>query len=560
MNRKAFFKAMVSPVSAETDPISQRYENKVVPTFSRLRTGLEKYEGPMTEAHILHLFKRCLFGVSQSDLAWAEGKSLDFILDQLLSDEPLPAPPLNFYQETVEDPFCGLGESWVAAPLNDVNPVRNQREISLRSWLAALQVRQGISLREQMVYFWHNHFPVESPDIQDPRILYRYNDLLRRFALGNFRELVYQITLDPAMLIYLNGRRNTRTAPDENYARELMELFTLGKGPESQYTETDVREAAKVLTGWRLRLPQIEVFFQANQHDSGNKTFSAFFGNRTITGKTGDQGAEETQELIDMLFEKEEMALFICRKLYRHFIYYAIDAQAESEVIQPLASLFIQSGFELKPVLRALLSSAHFHDELNRGCYIKTPLNTCAGMARSLQIAFPEAAQNLRAHYLLYYDIFLKSAEQQLTFFGPPNVAGWPAYYQEPQYYQLWINATTLPLRDTFATQMIARGLVRLGARAQINTVAFCESLPVTPDPNLLLERLGRLLLGLDISEARMNYLKSILLSGQEEDYYWTDAWLNYVNFPTTANRNIVKSRLDAVFSYLLAIPEYHLC
>jgi hypothetical protein len=206
------------------------------------------------------------------------------------------------------------------------------------------------------------------------------------------------------------------------------------------------------------------------------------------------------------------------------------------------------------------LSSAHFHDELNRGCMIKTPLHTCAGMGRTLQVAIPNIQQNIRASYLLHYDFFLKGFDQQLAFFGPPNVAGWPAYYQEPAYYQLWINATTLPARDAFAKLMIARGLLRLGARAQINTVAICENMPDTADPNALLKRLTELLLGLDIQEERMLYLKSILLSGQEEDYYWTDAWLNYVNFPTAANRTIVKSRLDSVFTYLLTIPEYHLC
>jgi len=190
MNRKAFFEAMTGKGSTETDPISQRYQNKTLPKLSRLRTGLERYDGPMSESHIRHLLKRCLFGVSYPDLAWAEGRSLDAILDQLLADQPLPSPPLNFYQETVEDPACGLGETWINAPQNDGNPVRTQREISLRSWVTALQINQSISLREMMVFFWHNHFPVEAQDIQDPRILYRYNDLLRRFALGNFKEFV----------------------------------------------------------------------------------------------------------------------------------------------------------------------------------------------------------------------------------------------------------------------------------------------------------------------------------------------------------------------------------
>jgi hypothetical protein len=560
MNRKAFLSIFRTPLKQDTDPISKKYQNKSLPEFSRLRSGLEPYDGPWTVQHTLHLLKRCLFGVSTQDLAWAEGKQMEQIIDELLKIDALPEPPLNFYHETVEDPDCGLGETWVDAPLNTINPVRGQREISLRAWQTSLQREQGISIREQMVFFWHNHFPIEAQEIQDPRILYRYNDLLRRFSLGNFKEFVYQVTIDPGMLIYLNGRRNTRTAPDENYARELMELFTLGKGPDSGYTESDVRAAARVLTGWRLRLPDIDVFFQPFQHDVDRKQFSAFFNNMLIEGKTGEDGALETRELIDMIFEKAEVARFICRKLYRHFIYYAIDAQAEEEVITPLSEIFINSGFEIEPVLRALLSSAHFHDELNRGCYIKTPIHMTSGVSRMMQLPFPVPSQQIRPYYLLNFDLFLRAAEQQLVYFSPPNVAGWSAYYQEPQYYQLWINATTLPLRDAFSNLLITRGLLRLGQRVQINSVAFCDDISEAHDPNLLIEKLIMLFLGMEISESRVSYLKSILLSGQDEDYYWTDAWLNYINFPNAANQAIVKSRLDALFGYLLSIPEYHLC
>jgi uncharacterized protein (DUF1800 family) len=542
------------------DPVSRKYENKELPTHSRLQTGLEEYNGPWSEAHHIHFFKRTLFGVSPQDLQWASDKSMEQVVNQVLQDRPLPDPPLNHYHEVVEDPFCGLGETWVNAPQNDPNPIRVQREISLRAWIMSQQIKPEISLTEQMVFFWHNHLPIETQVISDPRIVYKYINLLRTFALGNFKELVYQITIDPGMLIYLNGFRNTYTAPDENYARELMELFILGKGPDSQYTESDVREAARVLTGWRVRSADLIGFFQGNQHDTGDKVFSSFFNNRVITGRTGPTGALETRELIDMIFEKRETAKYLCRKLYRHFIYYTIDAQAESEVIDPLADIFIQSNFEIKPVLKALLSSAHFHDEENRGCFIKTPLNTCSGLARTFGLTFPDPGQYLRANYLLNFDFYLNASAQQLAFLSPPNVAGWPAFYQEPQFYQLWINATSLPQRDAFSSLMMNRGLIRLRENVKINTIEFCAQFDNVYDPNELIKKLIAVLLGLDVSESRFNYMKNILLSGQAEDYYWTDAWINYISFPNENNTAIVRTRLDALLGYLISIPEYHLC
>ena len=149
-------------------------------------------------------------------------------------------------------------------------------------------INQDRSIREKMLLFWHNHFATETVDVGNGNLLYKHVNLMRTSALGNFKQLVRDITLDPAMLVYLNGRFNTATAPDENYGRELQELFTIGKESNPNYTEADVKAAAKVLTGWRVdtNLNTFPSYFTSSRHDSTNKVFSSFYNNTVITGRT----------------------------------------------------------------------------------------------------------------------------------------------------------------------------------------------------------------------------------------------------------------------------------
>ncbi|MEJ7660732.1 MAG: DUF1800 family protein [Hymenobacter sp.] len=274
-------------------------------------------------------------------------------------------------------------------------------------------------------------------------------ELLRRHALGNIRQLAKDVTINPAMLRYLNGNQSTSGAPNENYGRELLELFTLGKGPligagnYTTYTEADVQAAARVLTGWRDNATTATGYFTASRHDATTKQFSAAFGN----AKIAPNGATEYQDLIDLIFKQPSTAAFLVRKLYRWFVYYVIDDQIESNIIQPLAALLVQSNFEVAPVLRQLLGSAHFFDAASVGCLIKSPLVFTVGVARQLELALPPPPTQWRStacgttstHWAM-------CSEQALG--DPPNVAGWAAYYQTPQFHELWINSVTLPRRQ----------------------------------------------------------------------------------------------------------------
>jgi uncharacterized protein (DUF1800 family) len=331
--------------------------NKVLPELALSRLGLDPVSGILGRVSAKHLLERCLFGAKKSDIDQFAGLTVEQAIDSLLALLPAPVPPVNINPDDTEVP---LGETWVNAP--DVQAYRNLRKKSLRSWWVGLIIDQGTFLREKMVLFWHNHFVTEVPPVNRPRYLFDYNALLRVHALGNFKDLTAEMTINTAMLKYLNGDQNVAGSPNENYARELFELFTIGKGPligegnYTNYTETDIQEAARVLTGWKIDTTTQESWFNASKHDTGSKTFSEVYNNQVIT----NGGDQEYLSMLTMIFEMKETARHLVRKLYRWFVYYIIDDSIESLVIEPLATTLYDSGFEMIPVLRQLLSSEHF--------------------------------------------------------------------------------------------------------------------------------------------------------------------------------------------------------
>lgn len=545
MDRRSFISAGHSPKT-------------VFPFQPRTQTGLNSYFPPFAKPELLHLLKRTLFGVKKADLIALNGKTLPDCLDILLKTEPLPTPPLNNYNDsTLTDANVPAGQTWVNAPYD--GNANGRRYTSFKSWWTGLMLNQGTSLHEKMILFWHNHFATETVDIGDARYVYKHHMLLRKYALGNFKEFVKEITIDPAMLRYLNGYLNNKNSPDENYARELQELFTLGKGPKSNYTEGDVKAAARVLTGYTVNATTISSVFDPNRHDTSNKQFSAFYNNTVITGKTGASGATETDELINLIFLQNETALHICRRLYRFFVYYEIDDFTEANVIVPMANLFRTSNYEIKPVLKLLFGSEHFFDPVNRAGLIKSPVDLCIGLAREFGIIFPDATDYVNQYFMHDY-IRTQAANMQQNIGDPPSVSGWSAYYQEPQFHELWINADTLPRRNQFTDLMIGNGYTRNGKKINIDILAFVNSLSNPANPNTLISDSLDIIYSITITQQVRDFLKSILLSGQASDSYWTDAWNTYKgNTGNTMNRNIVLSRLQSMFKYLMNLPEYQL-
>lgn len=528
-------------------------------------SGLSSFSGNFTEQELRHLLKRTLFGFSAKDLNHFKGKTLQQTIDELLNPTaPLPSPPIKDYipATTVLNPDTNilLGSTWVNDPNND-GSIASSRRASFKKWWMGILINQDRSIREKMTLFWHNHFATETTDIGNAQFIYKHHQLLRANALGNFKNLTKLVTLDPAMLVYLNGQLNSRTAPDENYGRELQELFCCGKSADSRFTEDDVKAASRVLTGWRNNANTISSYFDASRHDANSKTFSAFYNNTVIAGRTGITAGElELDDLLNMIFATEEVAKYICRRLYRWFVYYDIDASVETNIITPLANIFRAANYEIKPVLEVLLKSEHFFDQMSKACQIKSPVDFVVGLCREFDIVFqPESDYIVNYAFYNYLVGWVSNMQQNIG--DPPDVSGWKAYYQAPQFYQIWINSDTLPKRNQFTDTMVVNGYSFSGKKIQIDGLEYVKKLSNPSDPNLLVNDLVGMVFRIDLSaSSKAQIKKDILLSGQANDFYWTDAWNLSVSTPgNTANLTTVRNKIRDLIKYLMNLAEYQL-
>jgi uncharacterized protein (DUF1800 family) len=533
---------------------------ETVRTFS----GLNPYTGAWTSNEVTHLLKRTMFGSTPEDIAYFSGMSMSQAVDEILNVSATPpAPPVKNYTNTnipATDPDFNIpmGQTWVNINTTDAD---GQRRTSFKAWWMGLMINQERNIREKITLFWHNHFSTESNDIGRAIWAYNNNILCRQYALGNFKTMIKAVTLDVAMLRYLNGYLNISTAPDENYARELQELFTLGKENNPNYTEDDVKKAARVLTGWKINGTTNTSFFNSAQHDTTSKQFSSFYNNYTLPGRTGATAGDlELNDLLNMIFSKStEVSRFIVKKLYRYFIYYKIDAATETNVINPLAQIFVSNNWEIKPVLAALFKSEHFFDAANHGCFIKSPVDLVVSACREFGIRFPDATDYVNAYNMWSYIQNFASLLQQ-NIGDPPDVAGWKAFYQEPQFHEIWINTDTLPRRNLFTDTMINSGYTRNGQRIIIDPVAFTKKLANPSDPNALIDQALKILYRIDLTTATKAAIKKqILLSNQDQDFYWTNAWNAYISNPINANYQVVYVRLRDLFKYFMNLAEYQL-
>lgn len=561
MDRRTFLTGAKEKTIAEKKP--ERKAN----LSARTNSGVQPYTGSWTKKEVVHLLRRTMFGARPADVNYFLTKSISSTVDELLNPTaPLPAPPLKDYdtsgQVTTPDTDVVYGNTWINSVNND-GTIQTRRILSLKKWWIGLQLNQDRSIREKMTLFWHHYFATEMAEASHANFYYRHINLLRTNALGNIKNLVYNVTLDPTMLIYLNGRLNTKNAPDENYARELQELFTLGKENNPNYTEQDVVAAARVLTGWEVNPfdASFPSFFTVTKHDITNKQFSSFYNNTVITGRnTATAGTQEINDLINMIFSKSnEVSRHMVKRLYRFFVYSDIDATTEANVIEPLAQTLRNNNWEIKPVLSQLFKSEHFFDMLNRGAQIKAPLDFAVGICREWNVPFPPSS-DIATTYSVWNLIFNIGFILQQNLGDPPNVAGWPAYYQVPQYYELWVNADTLPKRNQISDVLIAAGYTQSGFKLMINAVQYTSQLTSPLDPNALISEVCDNILSFPLSDSvRAQLKKDFLLTGQDQDYYWSDAWQAYIDNPSTGNFNIVNTRLVGLYKYIMNLAEYQL-
>ncbi|WP_281542087.1 DUF1800 domain-containing protein [Maribacter aestuarii] len=368
---------------------------------------LAPYNAPLDQLRASHLYRRLGFSASVDTINQAVGQNAGTLVDALV-DQAINMPPLA----------APTWADWTNAnyPADDDarRQLRNQQQSEFR--LAYANGLLNNNLRDRLSFFWSNHFVTELDVYDCNSFLYYYINCLQRNAIGNFRDFTSEIGLTSAMLYYLDGVFNNGNNPNENYARELYELFTLGEG--NGYTEEDVIETARALTGYveRGEVGCTPVTFRADRHDAGTKT---------ILGQTGNWGYDD---VITILFQQRpnEIAEFICRKLYEFFVHPDSKDEANNAqvIIDGLAATFLANDFEIAPVLRQLFKSEHFFDDEAIGVIIKSPMDFYFNTLKETSFAYTDTTVSEMLNYS-------RLLSQEL--FDPVDVAGW-------QRDRTWIN------------------------------------------------------------------------------------------------------------------------
>jgi uncharacterized protein (DUF1800 family) len=359
---------------------------------------------PWGRKWVAHLYRRAAFGASRAELLEAVRLGPERTLDRLLSGDP-----------QAED---------IQEALNDVGRVAAGQSIEqLAGWWVYCMWHTPHPLREKLTLFWHDHFATSDDKVQSPPLMFRQNSLLRRHSLGKFGPFLQAISKDPAMLVWLDSNRNVKGKPNENYAREVMELFSLGVG---NYTEKDIREAARAFTGWHTE--RGDFTFVAAAHDGGVKT---------VLGQTG---AWDGGDVVRIVLQQQAAACFLVRKLYRFLISEAADPPAA--LLEPLCESFRKSDYDIAALVRTMLASRIFYSAHAFRQRVKGPVEYVLGAVRAVYLRLGEGDRDFRPLPTQALAVRIAAMGQRL--FAPPNVKGWPGG-------RAWLNTSTMLERDNFA-------------------------------------------------------------------------------------------------------------
>ncbi len=588
---------------------------------------LTELTGPLGKKRAAHLLRRTCHGGSIADIEAFALLTADEAVTQLfdtdLPDPVLPIDPLN-------------GQEWITTG-NSASEGFELRRYFL-AWHLGQLLGNGVEdakklayiFRERLVLFFHTHFTTKQSVVGNSRSLYYQQALFRLFAFDteditvpsgdpmipdtivprNFKQLTKKICVDNAMLVFLDGRLNVKGSPNENYARELLELYSIGRGlegnvPEPEftgdyfyYTEEDVQAGAEVLSGFNIDttfanidmdtgLPRGEVRGGtiASSHEEGTKTFSTRFGNATVTPDptllNGGQPTEESvldeiSQFVDIIYDQNETALHICRDIYRFFVYHQIDEPLQSDIIQDMADTFVANDFKLQAVLEALLKSEHFYEagagtsDNNFGSIIKSPIDLVLGFIRNFEVTLPDYETDLDNYYDYTTGLLNELGVQGMDYYEPFEVAGYAAYHQFPIFNRSWISTNYLTNRYNFIRGVISNtAAMEMG---QVDILSFVRanfSDAIASDARALIIAVSEYFLptaeGLtfdtpDVGELtveRLNYfLTAFLFSPQidaDPEGAWTFRWMNGVDDEVVANQ------LTSLFNAILQSPEYQL-
>ena len=473
---------------------------------------------PWNRARVQHLYLRLGFGADlatvNAGLAMEPSALVDQLIDNILAQGEPDAP---FWANWSNQDYIDSG---------DVDmEMYFQHKYELRVRWTREMITEG--LRSKMALFWHNHFVTEEEVYFCNSSMWAYYAILHTQAMGNFRTFVEQMGKNPAMLVYLNGNQNVAEEPNENYARELLELFTLGES--NGYTQDDIVEVARALTGWRH-----------DMYGCGPAvTFNPFFfddGPKTIFGQTGNWNYDDVHELI-FTERATEVAHYICEKLYRYFVY----DKPDETVIEAMAQTFLDNNWEISAVMRQLFKSGHFFAERMLNTRIKSPVEVMSGLFTQLGMVYNENFNDGTVDYLTY---ICQELGQEI--FNPVDVAGWPGYHA-------WLNENTLAFRWRFSADFIYGTFANSDvSRDKLVQLALELADGEISDPVLVTNALTTFFLNQELEPRLLDTAVQYFKGEIPENYFEEGLWNLY--FPEAPYQ------VANLLYYLTRLPEWQLC
>ena len=547
--------------------------------------SLNPLPGTLGRRRAAHLLRRTSFRYTRARVDQLAALSAAAALDDLLVQRPLSLSEPVFAASPGATPA-----TWINPPQPPNTPLPADDDL-LRRYVMAWWVNEALldeGAGHRMELFWHQFLCVAA----DSGTSMEYHDhlmLLRWGALGNFKTLVTKIVTDNCMLRYIDNNQNYVNNPNENFAREFFELHTIGRGDAAgpgdytTYTEDDIVEAARVLTGFnnafRVQYTDPDTMLPSGKgypqsHDFGPKTFSPRFAGASIQPAGSDEAAMfgELNALVDMVFAQPETARNLCRRLYRYFVTRIISTEAESEVIETLAQTLTTNNFDLLPVLRQLFGSEHFFDADDStaddefiGALIKSPLDLSLQAFSFFGLPIPDPVAANQDHYMAFWngaviERLLGRAGMELFF--PPDVAGYPGYFQDPGLNRQFFNSATIISRYKLP-EVLLTGTNAWGPGGgdsigtQLDLAAWVRDSGVISDPsdsNLLVQELAQYLFPEEPDAERMAYFRDTIFLDMLPPADWNYEWQNYLS---SGDDSEVKIPLGRLLNAVLYAPEY---
>lgn len=533
--------------------------------------SLNKRLGVLGKRLAAHLLRRTSYKVTKSRIESLATKTADQAVDELFTIPPLAEDkgPINFEDNTT---YWLTDGPYANKPSNT-----GQARRAVIMWVYN-EMLHDESIRHKMAMFFSGIFVTASED-EDWR-MFEYWRLLQYHCIGNIKDLSHQMTLDNRMLRFLNNNVNKKWSPNENYAREFLELFTILKGEQvgngnyTNYTEHDIQEAARILTGFTTddftaKDPVTGIATGKavyNHHDIGNKQFSAVFNNRVIMGATDEAGMfNEYQEFVDMIFDKVETARAFVRRMYLYFVSDRITNEIEQDIIEPLALQLWTDGYNLENTLKRLLKSVHFFDEDDSdnsdeiiGGKIKSPLELYLSTITLFDANNMGGLNTDPLNLTTYAGRFIDNSLAQM---GLPRVAtsveGYPGFFKSPSFSKNWVDTYTLPQRFKLANALLNGHSIHSQYQSipiQVDIVQFIKDNFVHQDyNNQLLNQVVEIMLPEKPDANRMNYFEDKLIGGVTA-VNWMFDWQQYLSNGDDSSVRVV---LEDLFIALVGSPEF---